>query len=95
MSKEIYRYSFLPSLPFDQVEASLTLAILATQSLHGPAQTQLDAAHFLDPAKRACAIDAETTVGRDLNRLFVGFLQREFGEDSFQVERIASNPVAA
>ena len=33
-------------------------------------------------------IDAGTPVGRDLNRLFVGFVGREFGADAFTVERI-------
>jgi hypothetical protein len=27
-------------------------------------------------------------VGIDFNRLFVGFLSRELGEDAFQVERV-------
>ena len=29
-----------------------------------------------------------TAVGRDLNRLFVGFVRREFGPDSFRVTRV-------
>lgn len=87
MTKELYRYAFVPSVPIEEVEASLLLAIMATESLHGEAQTRLDAAHFLDPAKRACVIDAGTPVGRDLNRLFAGFLNREFGAEVFDVER--------
>jgi len=31
-----------------------------------------------------------TPVGRDFNRLFLGFLQREFGPDSFRVERVTA-----
>ena len=88
MSKEVYRYNFKPEMPLDDLEASLLLAVLATESLHGEAQTRLDAAHYLDPAKRACVIDAGTPVGRDLNRLFAGFIAREFGADAFRVERI-------
>ena len=88
MTKELYRYAFTPDVPIDEVEASLLLAILATESLHGQAQTRLDAAHYLDPAKRACVIDAGTPVGRDLNRLFTGFLSREFGTDVFSVDRV-------
>ena len=29
-------------------------------------------------------------VGRDFNRLILGFLQREFGPDSFRVERVTA-----
>ena len=88
MTKDLYRYAFTAEVPIEEVEASLLLAVLATESLHGEAQTRLDAAHYLDPAKRACVIDAGTPVGRDLNRLFTGFLSREFGADMFVVERV-------
>ena len=93
MTKELYRYAFTPGVPIEEVEASLLLAVLATESLHGEAQTRLDAAHYLDTDHRACVIDAGTAVGRDFNRLFVGFIRREFGEDAFQVERVDSAPV--
>ncbi|HEY7159466.1 MAG TPA: hypothetical protein VH575_36305 [Gemmataceae bacterium] len=90
MSRELYRFVFVADVPVEEVEASLLLAIFAVESLHGEAQTRLDAAHYLDTDKRACVIDAATAVGRDLARLFTGFLRREFGEDSFQVERMGA-----
>lgn len=92
MIKNVYRYGFQPQVPLEEVEASLLLALMATESLHGEAQVRLDAAHYLDPDQRACVIEAGTPVGRDINRLFVGFLRREFGEDAFQVERVDSVP---
>jgi hypothetical protein len=97
MNAEIYRYSFAPSVPFEEVEASLLLAIMAAESLHGQTQVRLDAGHALDAEKRCVVIDAATVVGRDVNRLFAGFISREFGEDVFQVERAAppAVPVAA
>ena len=88
MHPEVYRYTFAPTVPIEEVEASLVLAVMATESLHGQAQVRLDAAHAIDAGKRMCVIDASTLVGRDLNRLFIGFIGREFGEDSFQVERV-------
>lgn len=92
MTKELYRYNFNSAVPLEDIEASLLLAIVATESLHGEAQVRLDAAHFFDQDRRACVIDADTAVGRDVNRLFVGFIRREFGEDSFRVERVNSLP---
>jgi hypothetical protein len=88
MGKELYRYSFEPDVPPEDIESSLLLAILATESLHGEAQVRLDAGHVFDPTKRVCVIDANTPVGRDFNLIFVGFLRREFGEDAFRVERV-------
>ena len=50
------------------------------------------AAHAVDASKRSCVVDASTAVGRDLNRLFAGFVTREFGADSFEVERVSQLP---
>lgn len=96
MPRELYRYTFTGDIPLEEIEASLLLAVLATESLHGESQARLDISHFLDTDRRACVIDAGTAAGRDFNRLFVGFLRREFGEDAFQVERVnPSAPAAA
>jgi hypothetical protein len=89
MAADLYRYEFDAKAQSEDIEAALLLAIWGCEALHGEAQTRLDAAHFLDPAKRACVIDAGTPVGRDLNRLFVGFIGREFGPDAFRVDRVA------
>jgi hypothetical protein len=88
MSKEIYKYVFQPTVDIEEVENSLLLALISTESIHGKSQVRLDVAHYLNQDNRACVIDAGTPVGRDLNRLFTGFVGREFGEDSFTVERI-------
>jgi hypothetical protein len=88
----LYRYTFATDVPIEEVESSLLLAILAAEGLHGEADVRLDAAHHLDAEARACVIDAGTPVGRDLNKLFVNFLRREFGPDAFHVERAKASP---
>lgn len=88
MTKNLYRYVFSEEASIEEIEVSLLLAVMATESLHGEPQTRLDAAHYLDTAKHALVIDASTQVGRDLNRLFTGFISREFGPDMFSVERL-------
>ena len=93
MARDLYRYMFAAQTALDDVEASLLLAIWGTESLHGESQVRLDASHFLDAEKRACVIDAGTPVGRDLNRLFVGYLRREFG-DQFRVEHLGDTEPA-
>ena len=95
MTTEIYRYDFAGEVPTEDIEASLLLAVWSCEALHGEAQTRLDTAHYLDAAERTCVVDAGTPVGRDLNRLFVAFLRREFGADSFHVRRVSKAPVAA
>jgi hypothetical protein len=91
MSGERFRYVFAHCVDFDEVEASLVLARIGVESLHGATVARLDAAHVADPEARAMVIDASNDVGRDLNRLFAGFLSREFGSESFVVDRISGS----
>jgi hypothetical protein len=91
MRPEVYRYTFPTTQPPEDLEITLLLAILATESLHGEVAVRLDAKHFLDAERRVCVIDAGSVVGRDLNRLFAGFLRRDFGDD-FHVERVDAVP---
>jgi len=93
MSRDVFKYEFRLPVEMTDIESSFLLALLATESLHGEAQVRLEAAHALDANRRTCAIDAGTPVGRDLNRLFVGFLRREFGDDAFRVRRAKKAPL--
>jgi len=95
MNRELYRYNFTADVPLKDVEESLLLAVLATESLHGRALVRLDASFCLDSKKRSCVVDAATDVGRDIARIFTGFLSREFGEEAFKVERVGdAHPVS-
>ncbi|MFO0804407.1 MAG: hypothetical protein U0791_14950 [Gemmataceae bacterium] len=95
MLTNIYRYEFAPPIAIDEVEATLLLALTAAETLHGASQVRLDAEHAFDPVLRVCVMNAATEVGRDLNKLFAGFLSREFGAGAFRVERIAPEPSPA
>lgn len=88
MMRNVYRYAFAQAVSIDEVEGTLLLAIWGVESLHGEAQVRLDAAHLFDKGRRSCVIDAGSPVGQDLNRLFIGFIRREFGADAFRVERV-------
>jgi hypothetical protein len=94
MPTTAYKYLFRDTTPADEVEATLVLAILAVEALHGEAQAKMDAAHVFDAGLRTVVIDATTEVGRDFNRLFVGLMSREFGPASFRVERVSRQPEA-
>jgi hypothetical protein len=90
MTDCVYQYRFAQSVLAEDVEASLLLAIFAVESLHGEAAARLDVAHRFDPETRVCVLDAGTPAGRDLNRIFVGFLRREYGAGSFTVWRVSA-----
>jgi hypothetical protein len=90
MAGTAYRYVFTAEIAIDEVEASLVMAILAAEALHSAAQVRLDAAHLFDAERRTCVITADTEVGRCVSRLFTSFVEREFGNDAFKVERVTA-----
>ncbi len=99
MSENIYRYQFDGAIAPLEVEATLVLAVIATEAIHGELATRLGVAHCFDAEKRACVIDASDPVGRDFNSLFLGFARQEFGAGAFHVRRVTapepSTPIAA
>ncbi len=92
MSSEIYRFTFDDKVPAEELEQTLLLSILAVESLHGESRVRLDGRYCMNARNRRCVVDAGTPVGRDLNRIFAGFLTREFGPGAFNVQRIADAP---
>ena len=89
---EVYRYSFRDDCKSIDIERCLALAFRGAESLHGEAEVRMDGQYAFDPGKHLCVIDSTTPVGRDINRLFVGFLQSEMGEASFRIDRRPKNP---
>ncbi len=90
--KDQYIYFFRRHVDIDDVQDTLTLAVLGAQNLHGRARIRLDGWWRLDRQRRQCSIDASTTVGQDISRLFAGYLAQEFGEQAFSVQRPAETP---
>lgn len=95
MAREVYRYVIAAEVPLADAEASLVLAIFGAEALHGEAQVRLDAAHLFDMESRTCVIDGSTAVGRDVARLFTGYLRRGYGERCFTVRRLEELRVPA
>jgi hypothetical protein len=96
MNPERVRFTFDPSIPLEDIAASLLLARWATEALHGEPVVVLEARHTLDAEKHECIVEALSAAGRDLARLFLGFLRREFAPSLFRVERLTvANPVPA
>jgi len=92
LNSQVYRYEFLPDVTLKDVEDSLMLSALAVECMHGRSMIRLDAKFRLDLKKRSCVIDAGTEVGRNIAKIFTGFITRQFGEGSFKVERTFPPP---
>ncbi len=96
MRKSQYVYEFREDAPIDEVGDLLFLAALAAESLHGRSSLRLDGTFLLNKLTRRCTVNAATQVGRDLARIFAGFVGRILGEKSFRVSTAeAEEPVMA
>jgi len=91
MIPTIYRYRVDRKVPPRDVEESLLLAVLAAEGLHGAARAEMDAACRIDKDTGHCVIDATTEVGRDIARIFTGFLIHEFGREAFDIDALESD----
>lgn len=86
MTQQIYRYRFAEKVPARDLEETLVLALMAVESLHGPAQLRMDGRYRFEKERRMCEIDASTQVGVDLARIFTGYATREFGNGAVAIE---------
>ena len=90
MIQDAYCYQFTESVTSDEIESTLMLAVMGVESLYGESQVRMDAIHQFDWENHQCRIDASTDIGRSLNRLFTGYLMREFPGEAFEVRRSKS-----
>jgi hypothetical protein len=91
MTVGVFRFSFSADVALDEAEMTLQLATFSAEGMYGVAQVRLDFGYHVDADHRLILIDASTEVGATVAHIFTGLLLREFGEDSFTVERVHSN----
>ncbi len=92
MPRSLYRYQLNSTLDLDLVERLIFQAIESIEHLHGEPAARLEARYYLDRDLRRCVIDASSTIGVELNKLFAGALAREFSPDDFSVDRLIGEP---
>jgi len=90
MTARVFRFSFSPDVPLDEAEMTLQVATFAAEGLFGMARVRLDFAYHVDAPRGVLVVDGTHDVGAIVVHLFVGLLLREFGEEAFRVERVAS-----
>lgn len=95
MTPNVYRFEFERSVPIEEAEMSLHLALFAVEGLFGQARVRLDASYHVDEPRSAIVVDGNTEVGAAVVRVFTSLLLHEFGGDSFSVRRAEPAPPAA
>ena len=92
MSAHVYRYRFAGKVRMLEVEETFFLSTFAAEGLYGEARVRLDTGYSMSRQKRCLVIDGSTVVGRAICRIFTALAIKEFGADSFKVERIPRRP---
>ncbi len=85
MDRSTVKFAFNDSVSMPEVEATLRLALLAVESLHGEDRLRLETRTKVDRARHACLVDTTTEVGRTLAAIFGGYVRREFGEEAIGI----------
>lgn len=93
MTHTSIRFTFDGTVPIDEVEQTLRLALLAVESLHGEDRVLLETASHVERASRTCVVDTSTDVGRTLALVFAGFVRREFGDEAVTVHFVQPKTV--
>jgi len=80
-----YRYEFDESISFEEAQETLVLSRIAVASALGESRARLEIADCTHPNERCIEISANSVAGQMLNRIFTGYLAREFTPNGFRV----------
>jgi len=72
------------------IEDDLALAIFTAQCVHGRPQTRLQVRYLVTDDGQRAALEVDGPAGEMALRVFLGLSGARFGEDGFQVTRVAS-----
>src|SRR5688500_18582587 len=84
---------FDESVPVAEVGATLELARLAVESLHGRERLEMDVRASVDAASRTVTVGGDGEVYRAFRAMLYGLLRREFGADAARLIPSAPPPV--
>jgi hypothetical protein len=84
MNAQTLVFTLSPAVDMPEAEATLALAHMTAESLHGSARLQLEAQVSIDRGRRQLAVHPAGRAGQDLVLILTGFLKREFGASAIQ-----------
>ena len=87
MIRDIYRFHFDNSVSLDGIEKALAISVIAVEAIYGEAAMRIDGVFGVDRRSRTCTIDRETDLGRDLAKVFTGFLRLSMNPGRYEVEQ--------
>src|SRR5689334_7192426 len=88
MDNGVYKFTFRENIPAKDIEECLFWSGFNTESIFGKARFRLDGSFHFDRHRKFVVIDKSTDVGKHLAQIFTSVVSREFGEESFRIERL-------
>ena len=88
MSGQAYRYKFRDDMALERAMGILHAALLAVSGLLGTTQVRLDTSWVVDESIRVLVVDAGTTAGVALNRIFMAFITASPEVGAFDARRV-------
>lgn len=95
MFRDCYRFEFSNKIEPSDIDDLLHLAIFSASSIHGESATLLDVRYRFESGGRTCIIDASTAIGREVARIFTGYIAEEFDEGGFSIQRMKRQEASA
>ena len=86
---QVCRFKFHKDIDKETIEEKIALAFITAECTFGPAKVRLNAAYLI--AGNKAIIDVSSPVGEHIAEVFTELMIRQFGEESFVVERIRDN----
>jgi hypothetical protein len=83
---QVCRFKFNREVDREVIEWHIAQSILASEGVFGQAKVRLNAAYLA--ADNKVVIDVSSPVGENIAEVFTWRMTKEFGEESFSVERI-------
>ncbi|AMV35217.1 hypothetical protein VN12_24040 [Pirellula sp. SH-Sr6A] len=86
----VFRFTFDESVPIEEAEMTLHLAIFAAEGLFGKPRVAMEFHYDIQPFDNFIDVHGETEVGVAVAQVFGGLLLREFGESAFRITNLPS-----
>jgi hypothetical protein len=83
---QVCRFKFKKTISREQIEEHIAFAVISAECTFGQAKVRLNAAYLAADSK--VVIDVSSPVGEHIAEVFTGLLIKNYGEQSFTVERV-------
>ncbi len=83
---QVCRFTFQKNVSRDRIEELIAFAVISAECTFGQAKVRISASYLASDSK--AVIDVSSPVGEHIAEIFTGLVIRDYGEESFTVERV-------